>query len=131
MEQGTIEKIWENETRDGKPYWVLKIDGERYSAFDEDAIGVLHEGDHVGFQWKQAGKYRNLAAIKRCRANNAGSANGYDHQLSIVRMSCLKSASELLASYQKVPPERRVDMALEWARRFEEYVLRTQIDGNG
>jgi len=37
-------------------------------------------------------------------------------------MSCLRSASELLA-YQRMAAEKKVELALGWARCFEEYVL--------
>jgi hypothetical protein len=29
--KGVVDKIWKNKTDDGKPYFVLKIGGEKYS----------------------------------------------------------------------------------------------------
>ncbi|NIQ18338.1 MAG: hypothetical protein GTN43_06060 [Candidatus Aenigmarchaeota archaeon] len=40
---------------------------------------------------------------------------------SIIRMSCLKSASELISD-SDVEPNKRADLAIDFARKFEKYV---------
>lgn len=40
---------------------------------------------------------------------------------SIIRMSCLKSASELIAN-SNLEPGKRADMALNFARKFKDYI---------
>ena len=127
MEEGRVERIWENRTRDGKPYWVFKINGERYSAFDEDAVQGVREGDEIRFNWKKAGRYRNLDEVSVCSSPETHGHDGYDHQVSIVRMSCLRSATELLR-YPKIAPDQKMELALDWARRFEHYVLGASTD---
>lgn len=123
MEKGRIEKIWENQTRKGKPYWVLSVAGERYSLFDEDAATRIREGDEIELEWRQSGQYRNVVSILPTKSNSddGRSSRTYDRQDCITRMSCLRSASELLA-YQQIPPERKLELALEYAKRFEDYV---------
>lgn len=120
MQKGKIEKIWENKTRDGTPYWVLAINGDRYSAFEQEMLHGLQEGDEIEFDWKQAGRYRNLAELRKLSASRADAP--YDRDLSIVRMSCLRSAAELLA-YQRLGLEKKGELVVDLAARFEAYVL--------
>ena len=123
IEKGRIENIWENEKRNGEPYWVVAINGERYSAFDEELIRNLRAGDDVEYDWKKAGKYKNLAALSRVESDGAPAGKG--NQVSGVRLSCLRSATELLA-HCELDDDRRGDTALELARRFEGYVCGEQ-----
>ena len=44
--EGKVEKIWENE-KNGKKYWVMAIDGERYSVWDVKYINCISEGSVV------------------------------------------------------------------------------------
>ena len=41
--KGEIEKIWKNQTADGRRYDVLQIGGERYSLWEEDYFDKFQE----------------------------------------------------------------------------------------
>ena len=118
--RGVIEKIWENQDRRGKPYLVLEIAGRRYSLWDEEVIGKLDEGLTVEYEWKQAGKYRNLTKIET-RNPDGNYRRTEARARDMVRMSCLKSAAALLSNYD-LEPEKKGEFALELAKRFEQYV---------
>ena len=116
--KGEIEKIWDNESRNGERYLGLSVDGQRYTLWEEKYFDKLKEGDVIDFEWKKSGKYMNITKI------NMNDDNGdfmERKQESIIRMSCLKSASELIAS-SDLEPGKRADVALSFARKFENYV---------
>ena len=56
--QRTIEKIWENQTRDKKKYHVLEIGGEKYSVWDNKLIEGLGEGSRIEYDWKRSGDFK-------------------------------------------------------------------------
>ena len=115
--KGEIEKIWDNESRNGERYLGLSVDGQRYTLWEEKYFDKLKEGDVIDFEWKKSGKYKNITKIN---------TNDFDDfmerkQESIIRMSCLKSASELIAG-SDLEPGKRANMALDFAKKFENYV---------
>jgi hypothetical protein len=119
--RGTIEKLWEREDRNGRRYFLLEIGGQRYSLWDEDLMDGLGEGIPVEYQWKQAGKYRNLTSVKRDgRYRPLPGPERRDRDM--VRMSCLKSAASLLSS-SDLPPDEKGDVTLDLAKQFEKYIL--------
>jgi hypothetical protein len=116
---GRIEKLWKNDAN-GKPYLVLEIDKERYSLWDEDCLDRIREGDIVEYQWKKAGKFRNITSIERVNTGTSSNAsNEKDHQ--ILRMSCLKSASTIFSGLDAKPKEK-VRLTIAAARCFEKYI---------
>jgi hypothetical protein len=50
--KGEIEKIWKNQTSDGRRYNVLQIGGERYSLWEEDYLDRLQEGQTLEFDFR-------------------------------------------------------------------------------
>jgi hypothetical protein len=115
--KGEIEKIWDNESRNGERYLGLSVDGQRYTLWEEKYFDKLKEGDVIDFEWKKSGKYKNITKIN---------TNDFDDfmerkQESIIRMSCLKSASELIAG-SDLEAGKRANMALDVAKKFENYV---------
>ena len=116
--KGEIEKIWENESRNGKRYLGISVDGERYTLWEDEYFDKLKEGDIIDFEWKKSGKYKNITKINM---NNDDNDFMERKQESIIRMSCLKSASELIAG-SDLEPVKRADMALDFAGKFEKYV---------
>lgn len=123
---GTISKIWRNEREDGSHYWVLSIDGERYSAFEADLVKHLNEGDFVEFTYTQSGKYRNLVCIKPVSRFGFGACDGPSvppEAIRILRMNCLRTAAEVLKG-SSLRPEQRASAALEIAEKLEGHVLR-------
>lgn len=116
--KGRIEKIWDNESRNGQRYLGISIDGQRYTLWEEQYFDQLQEGDVIDFEWKKSGRFKNITEIKYNNEEN----NYPEKKLkSIIRMSCLKSASELISD-SDVETGKRADMAIDFARKFEDYI---------
>ena len=121
---GKIARIWQNEAQNQQPYLVLDIDGQRYSLWDQNWIGKLGEGDLIEYDWKKAGKFRNITAIERVTSV----AGPEDKDRQILRMSCLKSASTIFSNVD-AEPKRKVQLTIAGARCFEKYVNDGVFDG--
>lgn len=120
--KGVIDKIWENKTKEGKKYWVLNIDGEKYSVWDKKYMEGIQEGSAVEYEWAASGDFRKVTGIKKIEIDpdfNPGERNAKNHQ--IIRMSCLKSATALVSNIDGKPDEKG-EITLGIARRFEKYV---------
>lgn len=61
--KGEIEKIWKNETSDGRKYNVLQIGGERYSLWEGDYLDKLQEGQTLEFDFRESGEFKNINKI--------------------------------------------------------------------
>lgn len=120
--KGEVEKVWKNETADGKRYEVFQINGERYSLWDEDYLDRIQEGQSLEFDFKESGEFRNITEIYEPSKNEEKEPRYEDRKLKkTTRMSCLKSASRILAG-SKIPYQNRADRAIETARKFEKYI---------
>lgn len=131
--KGVIDKIWENKTDEGKEYLVLSIGGERYSLWDEEQMGYLQEGTAVDYQWSPSGRFRKITEISKIEGElDPGAYEGKKTKSSeeIVRMSCVKSAAELVSRFD-VRPEEKVDLTLGIARRFERYIKGVEEPADG
>ena len=122
--RGTIEQVWENESRKGQKYLTVQVGGERYSVWDDKYFDTLQEGVTVDYDFRQSGKFKNMTDIEPVDGSGNGppqyQQNGKARQ--IARMSCLKSASEILAPVQ-LDPDAKKDLTIETARFFERYVF--------
>jgi hypothetical protein len=133
--RGTIEQVWENESRKGQKYLTVQVGGERYSVWDDKYFDILQEGVAIDYDFRQSGNFKNMTDIEPANGNGNGfqqyQPNNKDRQ--IARMSCLKSASEILAPVQ-LDPDAKKDLTIETARFFERYVfegdLTNDIGGN-
>jgi len=120
--KGEVEKVWDNETLDGRRYQVLQINGERYSVWDEKYLDKIKEGQAVDFEFKESGEFRNITEIYDSSLKEEKEAEFEDHKLrKTIRMSCLKSASRVLTG-SKIPYKNRGDRAVELAKKFEKYI---------
>jgi len=132
--KGEIEKIWRNNTADGRKYSVLQIGGERYSLWEEEYLDKLKEGQVLEFEVRESGDYKNICKIYD--PSGAQKPGGSDFPLpeaqrdgngqnqksrQIVRMSCLRSASQILGG-SRIPAGSRADRTIEIAKKFEKYV---------
>ena len=63
--KGVIEEIWKNETDDGKPYFVLRIGGDKYSVWDKKYMEGLEEGSTVEYESAQSGKFKKITDLKK------------------------------------------------------------------
>jgi hypothetical protein len=116
--KGTVEKIWENESRSGQRYLGVSIDGQRYTLWDEKYFDLINEGEVIDFDWKKSGRYKNITEIAMKNDDNDYSNRRLK---SIIRMSCLKSASELISD-SDIETEKRADLAIDFAKKFENYI---------
>ena len=80
----------------------------------------------VDFDWKKSGKFRNITRIAPIDEDNFYSDR---RQRSIIRMSCLRSASELLSD-SGIELDKKPDLTIEVARKFEKYIMEDYADGN-
>lgn len=132
--KGEIEKIWKNTTPDGRRYDVLQIGGVRYSVWDEGYLDKLKEGQTLEFDMRESGDYKNICKIyDPAGANNPGESNALPPETpangnarnqksrQIVRMSCLRSASQILGG-SRIPAGERADKTIEMAKKFEKYI---------
>lgn len=130
--RGVIEQVWDNESRNGQQYRTVQIDGERYAVWDNKYFDMLQEGAAIDYELKQSGKFTHLTDI--APVDNGGNGefppyqpNHKDRQ--IARMSCLKSASEILAPVQ-LEPEAKKRKVIDTARFFERYVFEEDFEPN-
>lgn len=123
--QGTVNRIWHNRREDGSEYWVVSIDGQRYSTWDGDMLANVHQGDSVEFAFARSGHFRNLTALKPVQPAAFVTADTLQisaESLRIVRMNCLRTAAEMLKDTTYLP-EQKVALAIEMAAKLEGHVL--------
>lgn len=121
-----MERIWENE-RNGKPYWVLRINGERYTVWNPKLLEGIQEGSLVAYEFKRSGNYRHitrLIPVPEPGETGAGSAGLYlnERDARMVRMSALRSAAQLIYTIE-MRWEEKVESTLQLAREFERYIM--------
>jgi len=125
--KGTIEQIWENESRMGQKYLTVLIDGERYSIWDTKYFDLLRDGTEIEYDVRQSGNYKHLTDIKPVEEQqNFPSYQPNNKDKHIARMSCLKSASEILAPIHLDVDAKR-DLVVETAKYFERYVFEDDV----
>ena len=122
--KGEIEKIWENETKDKKTYHVVDIGGERYSVWDSKLLEGIDEGSYVQYDWQKSGNFKKITDLKKIDMNpDLDSIYKPDRtSMEIIRMSCIRSASEILHGLY-IDPVEKTSKALDIAKEFEKYVL--------
>ena len=119
--QGTIEKIWENRNQKGETYWVLLINGQRFSLWDGSLLEGLKEGDRIDFLWKSAGRFKNITKITKL-------SNGNNKQIRIIRMSCIRSAAELVSD-AAINQGEKAELITRLEKQLESYVLGKEKGG--
>ena len=120
--KGKIEKIWENQTKDKKTYHVVDIGGERYSVWDPKLLEGVSEGSAVEYDWSKSGEFKKITSIQKVEMDPDLDSYKPDRKsMEIIRMSCLRSASEILQGLY-IDPVEKTRKALDIAREFENYV---------
>lgn len=119
--KGIIQKIWENKNRKGEKYWVLCIDGQRYSLWDEKSREPLNEGDSVEFEWVQKGDFRNITKIRKLPESEALDFQERKSR-QIIKMSCIRSACELVVR-ASIKPEQKCKIVIKIAKELEKHVF--------
>ena len=87
--------------------------------------------------FRQSGNFKNMTDVEPVNGNGDANSNGLpkyqpnNKDRQIARMSCLKSASEILAPVQ-LDPGAKKNLTIETARFFERYVFEgdATIDSN-
>ena len=127
--KGEVEKVWKNETSDGRRYEVIQINGERYSLWDEEYFDRVQEGQVIEFDFRESGDFKNITRIYG-QGEARNEERDYDDRRlrKIIKMSCLRSASRVLTG-SKIPSGERAEKVIEIARKFEKYVEGEEIDG--
>lgn len=117
--RGKIENLEMHKLKDGRKYLSLSIDGESYSLWDEKYMSGLEEGMPVRYEWRKSGKFKNITRIEP----NQGYKNpNKEKDEQIIKMSCLRSACEILANAHMGPLEKG-HLAIEIARMYEAHVF--------
>jgi len=125
--QGRIDKVWQNRSKNEKPYLTLEIGGERYNLWDEELFDQVQEGAVVDYDARQSGKYNNITALGPADSNG-GPETPRDmpdpnyRSRSIRRMSCLRAASTLAASLDLSEAGDPIEYTVGIARKFEGYI---------
>lgn len=124
--QGTVNKIWHNRRPDGSEYWVVSVDGQRYTTSRRDLVEGIQEGDRIELSLYNSGRYRRIAALARLPHTAFVTADRLlpnPESLRIIRMNCLRTAAEMLKDTTLLP-EQKLAMAITVAERLEQHVLR-------
>lgn len=122
--KGIIEQVSENESKNGQQYLTVQIDGERYSAWDDKYFDQLQEGAEIEYEFRQSGNFKNITEVSnpaQSEQNDGPPMYHNDRDRQITRLSCLKSAAQILAPAQ-VDPDAKRDLVIDTARVFERYV---------
>lgn len=146
---GKIARVWDNATTQGRPYKVVELEnGERYSLWRKGDFEKVSKGDEINFDYSTSGRFKNIErlydgseAVQEPPGNGSGSGNatkgkynglgqgdgngngsGMDKNEKMVKMSCVKSASNLFTG-SKIPFDERADKVIEMARKFKDYIL--------
>jgi hypothetical protein len=114
--KGEVEKVWKNETSDGRKYEVFQIGGQRYSLWEEEYLDKIQEGQPLEFDFRESGDFKNISKIYGAETG-AKQPEGeektpkYDdgRNKRIVRMSCLRSAAGVLTE-STIPCEKRPEI---------------------
>jgi len=129
--KGEVEKVWKNETEDGRRYEVFQIGGETYSLWDEDYLDRRQEGQSLEFDFKESGDFKNITEIYEPSKNEEKEPGYGDQKLKkTIRMSSLKSASRVLTG-SKIPYQNRAEKAIEIAKKLEKYIDDDGLDVDG
>ena len=121
--RGIIDKVWENESRNGQKYVTVEIDGERYSVWDQQYFGDLRQGARIEYDVQESGNFKHLSDIEPLGdGQRPAPYNGTPKDRQITRLSCLKSASEIAAPLP-MDLDDKEHLVIDLARRFERYVF--------
>ncbi|MEM2691449.1 MAG: hypothetical protein QXS01_05045 [Candidatus Bathyarchaeia archaeon] len=115
--KGIVEGIEQKKTRKGEEYWIVTIDGERYSLWNKDYFEQLQEGDLVAYRWRESGDFKKIVEIERI-GNDLE-----EREKKLTKMGCLKYAVELAASAFNLDETKKLSFALEAAEAFERYIM--------
>ena len=123
--RGTIENVWENESRNGQKYLTVQIDGERYSVWDDKHFDRLQQGAEIDYEFRQSGNFRNITEVRDPTEASETPTYQNSRDRQITRLSCLARArlhklsiSETISNrLGGTPVFRTCSLAFDTARR--------------
>jgi hypothetical protein len=124
--KGVIEEVWENESRNGQKYLTVQIAGEKYSVWDTKYFDQLQVGAEIDYDFRQSGNFKNITDLRPLQEQMSPPYQPNHRDRQITRLSCLKSASEILAPVHLDIDAKR-DLVIDTARYFERYVFEDDI----
>jgi len=132
--KGIIERIQPRQLEDGREYLTFQISGNKYSVWDKKYFGTFNEGMPVSFKFKKSGNYLNISEIEQdpnYKPGDNGNGNPFGYpshrDLQILKTSCLKCATYLINDVP-LEVEKKVDLALEVAKRLEKYLTIVPVE---
>lgn len=135
--KGIIERIYLNSLGDGREYLTMQISGTKYSVWDNKYFRMFNEGMPVNFEFKKSGKYLNISEIEvdpNHKPGDDGNKNPFNYpnhrDLQILKTSCLKCATSIVKDLP-LEVEKKLDLTLDVAKKFEKYLSVTSAEGNG
>lgn len=122
--RGVIEQIYDNTSKDGKPYKVIVINGERYGVWDTKLFPVCIIGSVVEFQITQKGEYKNITEMQI--AGDMPPQKIKPRETTMIKMNALNNSVNLLKIMSDlkilVPQEATPERAMQIADRFISYI---------
>jgi hypothetical protein len=135
--KGVIERIYLNSLGDGREYLTIQINGTKYSVWDKKYFRQFDEGMPVDFKFTKSGKYLNISEIEpdpNYKPETGGNKNPLNYpnhrDLQILKTSSLKCATYLVKDIP-VGMEKKVELALDVAKRLEKYITVTPNQEQG
>ena len=135
--KGIVERIDLNVLGDGREYLTMQISGTKYSVWDKKYFRQFDEGMPVNFKFKESGKYLNISEIEpdsdyKPESNQNKNPFNYPNprDLQILKTSSLKCATYFVKDVP-VGMEKKVELALDVAKRLEKYITVTPNQEQG
>ena len=127
--RGKVERIWRSKLDNGI-YWILSIDGQRYTYGRHELPGGMREGSQVDYLYRETEGYRSLSRLsvigQRTQGSRQRESPSRDYQSErdrrLFRASCLRSATQMIYEID-MKWEDKVRETLNLAKQFERYVI--------
>jgi hypothetical protein len=117
--KGRVDAKYEEESKSGKQYWNVYVDSQKYSVWDRDVADKCEPGAEIEFQVREKGNFKNITSVggaskeparEPAKVNNTPHTTSRD--INIMRQTCLKCATELVATSKDVKLTDRPDLVI-------------------
>jgi len=110
----------------GQAYLTVQIDGERYSVWDTKYFDQLQVGSEIEYDFRQSGNFKNITEVSSLDGQPPSSYQPNNRSRNMTRLSCLKSASRIVAPVHLDVDAKR-ELVVDTARYFERYVQEDDV----
>ena len=139
--RGRIDKYEQRETKTGKTYVEMHIEGQQYSIWRTSLTDDINPGDMIEYTWKKNGDFRNITELEkineqesRLGETNQSKSNYKSSDIpsykenaqkysAMGRMSALRAATELVAGDETFTADEKKVLVMEYAQEFTNFVL--------